>query len=174
MRTLLKLASGACLLLAGPSGTALAADGDLVDLSSAAKVAAALQTAGYRAEVKTGDDGEPYVLSSAGGQAFSIDLYDCTKNEACGSFQIRSNWKAEPLFTAALANEWNRTKRQPKVYVDSEGRLQEEMNVSSTGRLTEANFKDWIAWYESADKDLATFLEQHRAGKKDGASTSAL
>ena len=85
-------------------------------------VAAALQQLGYRGLVKKADGGGSYVESSANGQAFTIDLYDC-KDGHCGSLQFQSFYKAEPLFTlmvapavkstAAVVDHWS-----PRLYIN--------------------------------------------------------
>ncbi len=128
-------------------------------------VAAALQEAGYKAVIKTGDDGDPYIISSANGEEFTIDFYDC-KDKHCSSIAFSSFYKEDPMWTAALTNEWNAEKRFLRIGVDSKGRLREYLDVSTVGKLTQANFADLIDWYKSMDGALAKFIADKREAVK--------
>ena len=135
----------------------------LLDLRQPTVVAAALRDAGYKAELKTNSKGEPYVLSGANGSDFTVEFYGCTGVKDCGSYQFSSWYKAEPLFTAALANEWNLKKRFLKVAVDNDGNLNEYMDFTATGKTTFANFADIVDWYQTMDSTLAKFVSEKRA-----------
>lgn len=157
---------GALLVAGSPSASAApspsADPARVVDVSNAEAVAALLREAGYKGEVRKGDDGENYVVSSAGGSEFRIVLYGCTNNANCDSIQFTSWFKKEPFFSPALANEWNKEWRFLKVAIDKDGDLSEYMDVSSVGKMTFANFKDYIDWYETMDAKLTTFLNDKR------------
>ena len=138
----------------------------LLDLRQPSVVVQALHDAGYKAELKTNKAGEPYVLSGANGSSFTIEFYGCTGVKDCGSYQFSSWYKAEPLFTPELANEWNRDKRFLKIVVTKEGTLDEWMDFSAIGKTTFANFADIVDWYQTMDADLAKFLDEKRAAAK--------
>jgi hypothetical protein len=106
------------------------------------------------------------VLSGANGSSFTIEFYGCTGVKDCGSYQFSSWYKAEPLFTPELANEWNRDKRFLKIVVTKEGTLDEWMDFSAIGKTTFANFADIVDWYQTMDADLAKFLDEKRAAAK--------
>ena len=135
----------------------------LLDLRQPSVVAAAVRDAGYKAELKTNSKGEPYVLSGANGSDFTVEFYGCTGVKDCGSYQFSSWYKAEPLFTAALANEWNLKKRFLKVAVDNDGNLNEYMDFTATGKTTFGNFADIVDWYQTMDSTLAKFVSEKRA-----------
>ncbi|MGY6366112.1 hypothetical protein ACXITL_24460, partial [Escherichia coli] len=59
----------------------------LLDLRQPPVVVQALQDAGYKAELKTNNAGEPYVLSGANGSSFTIEFYGCTGVKDCNSYQ---------------------------------------------------------------------------------------
>ncbi|MDB5703739.1 MAG: YbjN protein [Sphingomonas bacterium] len=135
-----------------------AAQDKLLDLRQPTIVVGALHDAGYKAELKQNSKGEPYVLSSANGSDFTIEFYGCTGQNDCGSYQFSSWYKAEPLFTIALANEWNVGKRFLKIAVDKDGNLNEYMDFTAIGKTTQANFADIVDWYQVMDADLAKFV----------------
>jgi hypothetical protein len=154
------------LLASSIMPAAASAQDRLLDLRQPTVVAAALHEAGYKAEVKTNSKGEPYVLSAANGSDFTIEFYGCTGVKDCGSYQFSSWYKAEPLFTLALANEWNLKKRFLKLAVDADGNLDEYMDFTAVGKTTFANFADIVDWYSTMDSELAKFVSEKRAAAK--------
>ncbi len=157
------------ILMAAMLAVALAGKADaedvLLDLSTAELVAAAVQDAGYKAQLKKADDGSLYILSAANGEEFTIDMTDC-KMLVCNGLSIQSYYKAEPIFTTDFANEWNQNNRFLKVSINSRGELREWFDVTTRGKLTKANFADLIDWYTSIDSALAKFVEQKRNAAK--------
>jgi hypothetical protein len=154
-------------LLGGMTSAVDAAAPDrLLDLRQPTVVADALREAGYKAELKTNANGEPYIASSANGSSFTIEFYGCTGLVACNSYQFASWYKADPLFTPAFANEWNLAKRFLKVAVDKDGNLNEDMDFTATGKTTYANFADIVDWYQTMDSSLAKFINEHKTATK--------
>ncbi|MDE2184345.1 MAG: YbjN domain-containing protein [Alphaproteobacteria bacterium] len=80
-------------------------------------VAAWLQKAGYKAEIRTDSDGKQNIYSGADGNAFHISMYDCKQN-LCGSLQFWVGFDTKGTFTAAKVNEWNRKNRWTRSYID--------------------------------------------------------
>lgn len=152
------LAAAAALAL---PGAAMAAD-RVVDVSSVEGAAAILKEAGYKAEIKKGDDGASYIVSGVGGSDFNLNFYGCKDDKGCDSFDIYSWYKKEPFFSTDMANEWNAKKRFLKVAIDKDGDLSEYVYVSVLGNMTYANFKDYIEWYGSMDSDLSKFIADKR------------
>lgn len=165
----IRLLALALAAVTAPS-TAMAAD-RVVDVSSVKGVAALLQEAGYKAEIKKGDDGDSYITSGANGSGFQLNFYGCKNDTGCNSFEFYSYFKKEPFFSADMANEWNVKKRFLKVAIDSDGDLAEYLYVSALGNMTYENFKDYIDWYASMDSELSGFIKEKRdaaAGSKPG------
>jgi len=143
----------------------------VVDVSSVKGVAALLQEAGYKAEIKKGDDGAAYIESGTNGGGFQLIFYGCKNDVGCESFEFYSYFKKEPFFSADMANDWNVKKRFLKVAIDKDGDLAEYLYVSSLGKMTYDNFKDYIDWYASMDSELNSFIKERRdaaGGKKPG------
>lgn len=133
------------LLGASAGGPALAQD-TMLDLSTPETFAAALQGAGYKAQLKKDDKGEPYILSAVNGSEFTVDFYEC-KLGKCGSAQITSWYKPDPLFTLALVNEWNNGYRFLRVGISDTGRLREFVDITTVGTVSKSQFADMIDWY---------------------------
>lgn len=146
-------------------GNAYAAD-RVVDTASVTSVADLLREIGYKAEIKTGDDGKKYISSAANGNAFQIFFYGCKEDRECGSFEFYSWYKKQPYFTPDLANEWNAKKRFLKVVIDKDGDLAEYMYVSTIGQVSYENFRDNVDWFTSMDGELSKFLSEKAPAAK--------
>lgn len=155
----------AAVLLAAATPPAHAQD-RIVEPNSIEAIVALMHEAGYKAEVKTQDNGERYIESGANGGVFSIYLYGCKNKSGCDSFEFYSYYKKKPHYTAELANDWNAKKRFLKVVIDKDGDLAEYLYVSSLGKMTYANFVDYIDWYTAMDSDLSQFLQSKEPAKK--------
>ena len=152
------------------AGQAAPAPDALFDPTKPPALVEALREAGYKAELKTNKQGEPYIVSAANGSSFTIELYGCKGMTDCGSFQFYNFYKKDPFYTIALANEWNASKRFVRVAIDRDGDLAMSMDVAAVGKMTQAAFADWIDWYSVMDADLDKFLAEKRAaaGKPAG------
>ena len=147
--------------------SAVAAD-RVVDVSGVAGVASLLREAGYKAEIKKGDDGDSFIASGANGGEFQIIFYGCKDDKGCNSFEFYSWYKKEPFFSVGMANEWNASKRFLKVAIDKDGDLAEYLYVSTLGNMTFDNFKDYVDWYSSMDASLTKFIAEKRSASKSG------
>lgn len=161
----------AAAMMAGAQG--VAATSPPADLRQPGNVVKALQQAGYKAEMKLNDAGEPYVLSATNGEPFSVDFYECEGLKDCKSFQFRALFRKDPIFTAALANEWNRTNRFLKIAVDGEGNLNQYLDATAVGGVTQAQFAELLVWYTEMDGALARFLAEKRNAAKAATPASA-
>ncbi|URW76460.1 YbjN domain-containing protein [Sphingomonas donggukensis] len=164
--------AGMAAMAAAVAQPALAQD-KLFDATDPATLTEAMKTAGFKAELKTNDKGEPYINSAANGSPFTIEFYGCEKAKACPSFQFYAWYKKDPLYTLALVNEWNAAKRFLKLRIDTDGDLAMSMDVTSVGKLTQANFADWVDWYQVMDSELDKFLTEKRAAAGKAAPAPA-
>ncbi|KQM88251.1 hypothetical protein ASE67_00335 [Sphingomonas sp. Leaf23] len=152
--------------LMGAAAALAAPEGSVLDLRQPGNVVTALQAAGYKAELKINKAGEPYILSATNGESFTVEFYGCEGLKSCNSFQFASWYKKEPIFTAAVANEWNATKRFLKVAVDKDGDMREFLDVSAVGGMTQASFTDLVGWYTEMDGSFGNFLKEKRNAAK--------
>jgi len=137
----------------------------LVDVASPAAMADALRESGFKALLKTSEDGLPMIESGAGGNPFTIRFYDC-ENERCTSFEFYTWWKKKPYMDVALANEWNNRKRFIRTYIDKDGDLSVSMDMTAKGKMTLDNFLDWVDWWEVMDRELDKFLTERDPARK--------
>jgi hypothetical protein len=144
-----------------------AAPDRMLDLGKVEVVAAAVRDAGYKAEIKRNSKGEPYIVSAANGSPFTIEFYGCKPDTGCSSLQFYSWFKKKAGFTPELANDWNADKRFLKIYIDKDGDLGTSMDITTTGKLTYANFADVIDWWSVMSADLDAFVEK-RTSEGDG------
>jgi len=110
------LAAASLALGVGASAAAQAKDIPEGGLTLA-EVSSWLTDNGYQAKIETDDDGTRNIATSAEGAGFHIYLYDC-KEDRCGSLQFSSGFSTKGAFDTAKMNEWNRTKRWARAYID--------------------------------------------------------
>lgn len=150
------------LVAAMATGPVMAQD-KLFDATKPEQVATALRDAGYKAELKTNDKGEPFISSASNGESFTVEFYGCKGKTDCGSFQFYGWYKKDALFTTDFTNEWNMKKRFLKAAIDKDGDLSIYMDVTGIGKMTQAAFADWIDWYQVMDADMNKFIAEKRA-----------
>jgi hypothetical protein len=157
-----KILLGCAALWAMP---ALAADPDpcgagMVCASSPASIVAALQKAGYQAQLgKSTQTGNPKIESSASGYKFTIFFYECEKNVKCGSLQFQVSFNDDGTNTPELANKWNSSKRFIQMSVADDKSLDASMDVATIGGLNQKNFADVLDWWSTMLGELNKFFK---------------
>lgn len=115
-----------------------------------------LQSKGYKAEIKSGDNGR-YISSASGGINFDVDFYDCNAGR-CASVQFQAGFDLDKGMSAAKINEWNRDKRYMKAYIDSSSDPHVGYDVNtSPGRTYEGLADDFSVWISTLPT-FATFI----------------
>jgi hypothetical protein len=138
----------------------------LIDISRPENVVQAMKAAGYKADLQTSKDGDPFIASEANDSAFTIQFYGCKPDAGCTSLQFFAWYKREPYFSVAMTNKWNAEKRFLKVAIDKDGDLSTFMDISSVGKATQANFADMIDWWETMSGELFSFMDAEEAAAK--------
>lgn len=140
------LGLSAALGLAAP---AQGQDRELVTAQDPASVVAAMQAHGLRAELTTDKVGDPLIRSAAGGTAFQVLFYNCTGNRACATVQFHSGYDVDGVALETI-NEWNRSQRFGRAYLDKERDPVIEMDVDlDDGGLSRALFIDNLEFWET-------------------------
>lgn len=137
------------MIVAAPAGaTDTAACGaGMVCASNPQTIVAALQKAGYTAELSKDDTGDPMINSAASGYRFSVMFYGCEKAAKCDSLQFQATFDAHKGVTPEYVNKWNRAKRFIRASMNDEKELQLRYDVATIGGVNQANFKDVLDWW---------------------------
>ena len=110
----------------------------------------ALQDAGYSAKLGTDRVGDPMITSGVSGTTFQIYFYNCTQNKDCATVQFHSGYDLRNPVDLPKINEWNRTKRFARAFLDKENDPILEMDVDlDDGGLSPALFIDDIEFWAS-------------------------
>lgn len=128
-------------------------------------VVAALQAAGYKAQLGKDNTGDPSVTSAAAGYDFDILFYGCENHVNCDSLQFRLTFSPYENHSADLANVWNREKRLLKAEARPDKRLVFNYDVSTVGGLNGANFTDVVEWWALMMGEVDKFFRDHPPGK---------
>lgn len=121
-------------------------------------LAAILEVAkGYgSAELEKDSYGDPRIRGRLSGRSYAVYFHGCKGGTNCTSIQF--HWgidvKGVPL---SKINEWNRTKRFGKAYLDSKGELNVELDVNMKGGLSKANLDDTFDFWKTV---VTTFHQE--------------
>ncbi len=89
-----------------------------------------LQANGYAAELGVDKVGDPMITSSVAGTKFQIFFYNCTNHAQCATVTFHSGYDMPDNSTPLdLMNDWNRSKRFGRAYLDKETDPILEMDV---------------------------------------------
>lgn len=128
-------------------------------LGSTDQIASILRAADYKVEIKTDNQGLPYIQSSSDDRTFRIFFYDCDEGvrlERCLSAQFFAAFTIGRPFPLDRMNEWNRTHRFARGYVDGDqdAAIEMDVNMAADG-MPAPLFKDtldlWVELFRSFD-----------------------
>ena len=145
MRTLaLALALGCAAGL----GIATPASADDVQAQDPSGISAAMQQAGYRAQLGSDDTGDPLIFSATGGSDFRVYFYNCTDNADCRTIQFYAGYSAPHTATLETINEWNENNRFGRAYLGEDGIARIEMDIDlDDGGISQALFEDNLEYW---------------------------
>lgn len=128
-------------------------------------IVAALQAAGYKAQLTKDNEGDPSVTSAAAGYTYDVLFYGCENHVRCDSLQFRLTFSPYENHTPDLANLWNRDKRLLKAEARADKRMVFNYDLSTVGGLNQANFTDTAEWWALMLGEIDKFFREHPAGK---------
>lgn len=121
----------------------------MVSAADPASIVTVLQANGYRAELTKDDGGDPLIRSALDGSKFAIIFYGCTKNRACQTIQFYAGFKSEGKVSIEAMNDWNKTNRFSRAYIDNDEDPVIEMDVDlDDGGMSRALFEDNFEFWE--------------------------
>jgi hypothetical protein len=146
----------AAMLAAGLA--AAPAEAQMVSAKNPDSLIKALQGAGYAAKLDKDGSGDPMIVSAAGGHPFRVIFYGCTQNRDCATIQFAAGYDKKSETSLASINDWNRTKRFGRAYLDAEGDPILGMDVDlDDGGVSTALFIDNLQFWTS----VKAAFEQH-------------
>jgi hypothetical protein len=135
----------------------------LVHAQDPSTIVRALIGGGYSAKLGVDKVGDPMITSAVGGTTFQIFFYNCTNHVQCATVQFHSGYDLTTSPGLDSMNEWNRSERFGRAYLDKENDPILEMDVDlDDGGLSPLLFIDNIEFWGTI---LGKF-EQHIGYKK--------
>jgi hypothetical protein len=132
------------------AGVAVPAQAQMVRAQDPSSVAQALRNGGYTATVGTDNVGDPMITSAYNGTTFQVYFYNCTDNRECATVQFHSGYDFNRPISLDLINQWNRSQRFGRAYLDNEGDPILEMDVDlDDGGLSRLLFIDNVEFWTS-------------------------
>ena len=145
-------------LAAVAAGWALPAQAQMVQAQDPDSVVQALRGGGYTATLGTDRVGDPLITSEFQGTTFQIYFYNCTDNRDCATVQFHSGYDLRRSPGLERINEWNRSQRFGRAYLDAENDPILEMDVDlDDGGLSPLLFIDNVEFWTS----VLTRFEDH-------------
>jgi len=136
------------LACAAGLGLAVPAAAAEVQAQNPQTVVAALQQAGYRAQLATDDTGDPMIRSAANGSDFLVFFYNCTGNADCRTVQFYAGYSEPNSATFETMNAWNRDNRFGRAYLGDDGIARIEMDVDlDDGGMSQGLFEDNVEFW---------------------------
>ena len=137
---------------------------DVICASNPQGIVEAIQAMGYKATLDKDSSGDPKISSAASGYGYDIYFYDCNNHLNCSSIQFYVSFSKDSSNSEKLANEWNLKKRMGKMAFDpSDGSVSLQYDLSTSGGVNQANFKDVVGWWDSTLGALHQFFAEHPA-----------
>ncbi|SDG54420.1 YbjN domain-containing protein [Roseospirillum parvum] len=121
-----------------------------------------MQDWGYRADLDQDGEGDPRIQSSTGGLNFVVHFYECQPDGAepvCGSLSVGAVFEGAVNHGVDSMNHWNALNRFGKAYRADNGDLWVEMDIALEGGISEANLRDWLAWWEAVLGKFARHID---------------
>lgn len=146
------------------AGVAVPAQAQPVSAKNPDTLVQALQAGGYAAKLDVDGIGDPMILSSHAGSAFRVLFYGCKANKDCETIQFYAGYDKKSETGLASINEWNRTKRFGRAYLDAEGDPILAMDVDlDDGGVSKELFTDNLQFWAS----VKAAFEEHIGWAKE-------
>jgi len=108
--------------------------------------------------LETDDYGDPLITGRVEGSKYGIYFYGCEENRSCKDIQFSAAWAGYDVSMHQI-NEWNKTKRYGKAYLDNDGDPAIEMSVNLTYGVSRDNFDDTIDWWTITMKEFESYIK---------------
>jgi len=99
------------------------------------------------AELDTDSNGDPRIKGRIEGIQYVVNFYGCNSGRNCKSLTFYTGWVTDSVSMRQL-NEWNRTKRFSRAYLDHEDDPCVEMDATLDGGVSRRNLDDVFDWWK--------------------------
>jgi len=99
------------------------------------------------AELTTDSDNDPRIRGRIDGTSYSVFFYGCSNGRNCKTIDFSTAWSSNRVSLRDV-NEWNRTKRFAKAYLDSDDDPTLEMSVNLDAGVSRGNLDDTFDWWK--------------------------
>lgn len=149
----------AALTLVAGSASALPAAAQMVTAADPQSIVDVLKADGYPATLGRTKSGDPKIESEADGTNFTIWFLNCNANKDCATIQFTAGYDLKNAPAWEKMNEWNRTRRFGRAYLDDESDpiLEMDIDLDSGGMsraLFSANLETWSALVGSFEEHI--------------------
>ncbi|OYU49441.1 MAG: YbjN domain-containing protein [Rhizobiales bacterium PAR1] len=134
-------------------------DSELI-AASTTDIEKTVEIAKAHGEVTFGKDssGDPQIKVKSKTGNWVISYYSCTKGEDCKTMQFYYGISTKNKVSAAKINEWNRTKRWAKAYLDKDGDPNISFDVLSRYGVSRAMLNASMALWVDIIDDFKTTM----------------
>ena len=143
------------VMLLAAASAAPASQPEMVRAQDPQTIVSALQRHGYSAQLSVDKVGDPMITSGVSGTKFQIFFYNCTDHQQCATVQFHAGYDLKTPLGLDRLNEWNRTKRFARAFLDKENDPILEMDVDlDDGGMSQALFIDNIEFWDTLVADF--------------------
>ncbi|GAA0697622.1 YbjN domain-containing protein [Marinobacterium maritimum] len=111
------------------------------------------------ATLEKDDYGDPLITGRIDGSKYGIYFYGCDNNRNCNDVQFSAAWSGYDVSMRRL-NEWNKTKRYGKAYLDEDGDPNIELIVNLKYGVSRDNFDDTVDWWMLTMKEFKQYIDE--------------
>ncbi len=97
-------------------------------------------------DLGTDSEGDPRIQGRIGGTKYVVLFYGCKDGKACQDIQFVASW-SDTNVTQEDVNNWNRTTRFGKAYLDKDNDPTLELIVNLNYGVSKKNLDDTIDWW---------------------------
>ena len=135
-------------ILLAVAAAAPASPPEMVRAQDPQSVVKAMQARGFVAELTTDRTGDPMIRSASSGTGFQVLFYNCTEHKECATIQFHAGFDLKTSPSLAAVNEWNRTQRFGRAFLDKENDpiLQMDLDLDDGG-ISQPLFSDNLEFW---------------------------
>lgn len=98
------------------------------------------------------------IRGSLGGMRYLVFFYGCTDNKDCRNITFSAAW--EDSISQERINDWNRTRRFGRAFLDSENDPVVQYTVNLDFGISVRNFEDTADWWRLTMTWFREFIEE--------------